>query len=172
VSYEQEKADPEGVLIPDVWIWGGIDPTDSAQTPGRVDTDRDICTPLPEGMLRPCTSIATVDPSGTNMWAVQWYVTANAAGDIPTSFLMDLERKKMQANELLDWNANSRSFYGLMEEWQVRSKNLGYPITHWVVEVNAAQRYLLVIRPRETLDVQAPRQHHPAHDRTRKLNED
>jgi hypothetical protein len=30
-----------------------------------------------------------------------------------------------------------------MEEWQERSWNYGYPISHWVVEINAAQRFLL-----------------------------
>ena len=71
----------------------------------------------------------------------QWWIhTPEAANQ---SFLMDLARQAMPANELLDWNANNGCFYGLMEEWQLRSIDLGHPITHWIVEVNAAQRFLL-----------------------------
>jgi hypothetical protein len=56
---------------------------------------------------------------------------------------MDLERRAMPANELLDWDANRGVWYGWMEEWQVRSAELGLPITHWVVEINSANRFLL-----------------------------
>jgi hypothetical protein len=30
-----------------------------------------------------------------------------------------------------------------MEEWQNKSFEMGYPISNWIVEVNAAQRFLL-----------------------------
>lgn len=141
--YQQEDADPESVLIPKVWVWGGTD-LDGSECPGCVDVRRDVCDPLPDGMSGPFTSIATVDPSGTNMWAVQWWVTANAAGDVPIAFLMDLERRRMEANELLDWQATSRQWIGVMQDWQERSRMMGLPISHWIVEKNAAQRYLLV----------------------------
>ena len=49
----------------------------------------------------------------------------------------------MDAPDFLDWNQNEARFSGLMEEWQHTSRDLGIPITHWIVEVNAAQRFLL-----------------------------
>jgi hypothetical protein len=49
----------------------------------------------------------------------------------------------MDAPDFLDWNANAGRFFGVMEEWQERSVEIGYPISHWVVEINAAQRFLL-----------------------------
>lgn len=58
-------------------------------------------------------------------------------------FLMDHVRKKMRAPELLDWDNNNQQFVGLMEQWQLRSYDLGLPISHWIVEDNAAQRFLL-----------------------------
>lgn len=138
--YQQEDVDPSAVLVPPVWVDGGIDPIDGSLCPGCWDADRDLCE-LPEGLVGPKFSIATVDPSPTKMWAVQWWVhTPEAANQ---TFLMDLERKAMPANDLLDWNANAKAFYGLMEDWQVRSVELGLKITHWVIEVNAAQRFLL-----------------------------
>lgn len=141
VQYQQEDADPEDVLVPDVWISGGTDPEDSnALRPGCWDENRDLCE-LPKGLNGPLVSVAMVDPSGTKMWALEWLISAPNASD--QTFLMDLERRAMPANELLDWDANRGVFYGWMEDWQARSVKLGYPITHWIVEVNAAQRYLL-----------------------------
>lgn len=71
----------------------------------------------------------------------QWWIyTPEASHQV---FLMDLINQSMPANDLLDWNANTGSFYGVMEDWQARSVELGLPITHWVVEANAAHRYLL-----------------------------
>lgn len=140
VSYQQEDVDPDQVLAKDVWVWGGVDPETGEMAPGCTDDDRDLCE-LPKGLKGPKVSAATVDPSGKKMWACQWWVhTPDASAQ---SFLMDLERKAMPANQLLDWDENNQRFYGLMEEWQARSVEMGIPITHWIVEVNAAQRYLL-----------------------------
>jgi hypothetical protein len=47
----------------------------------------------------------------------------------------------MMANQLLD-HSNGR-YSGLMHEWQIRSVLEGHPITHWIIEINAAQRFLL-----------------------------
>lgn len=140
IQYQQEDADPDDVLVPEVWITGGSDEETGELRPGCWDGWRDLCE-LPDGLVRPLYSIATVDPSGTKMWALQWWIHAPEASN--QSFLMDLERKAMPANELLDWDANRGEFYGLMEDWQARSVALGHPIKTWVVEVNAAQRYLL-----------------------------
>lgn len=140
VQYNQEDADPEDTLVQDVWIWGGTDEETGELAPGCTDEYRDLCE-LPQNLVGPKYSVATVDPSGVKMWAIQWWVHTPEASN--QTFLMDLERKAMPANALLDWNANEGVFYGLMEEWQSRSVLLGHPITHWIVETNAAQRYLL-----------------------------
>lgn len=140
VQYQQEDTDPEGVLVPELWILGGIDPVTGEQYPGCWDEHRGLAE-LPDGLVGPKVSVATVDPSGKKMWALEWWVHTPAASS--QSFLMDLERKAMPANELLDWDQQSGRFTGLMEDWQARSVRLRVPISHWVVEVNAAQRYLL-----------------------------
>src|SRR6185369_978950 len=56
---------------------------------------------------------------------------------------MDLVRTRMGANEWLDWNENTKTFYGIAEDWQTRSKELGYPINTWIFEKNAAQQFVL-----------------------------
>jgi hypothetical protein len=57
--------------------------------------------------------------------------------------IVDVERVKLTAEEVLGYDTTTRTYSGLMEEWQERSYDMGYPISHWVVEINAAQRFLL-----------------------------
>lgn len=140
VQYQQEDGQPEGVLVPEVWIQGGDDLETGEMRPGCWDEWRDLWE-LPKGLAGPLVSAATVDPSGKKMWAIQWFVHGPEA--MEQTWLMDLERKAMPADSLLDWHADEQMFVGIMEEWQARSVLLGRPITHWIVEVNAAQRYLL-----------------------------
>lgn len=140
VLYQQKDGNAASLFIRDEWLSGGIDPDDGSILPGCYDNDRALGE-FPVGLNPPFISIATVDPSVTNMWAVQWWIyTPEASHQV---FLMDLINQAMPANDLLDWNANSAQFYGVMEDWQARSKEMGLPITHWVVEANAAHRYLL-----------------------------
>jgi hypothetical protein len=140
VLYQQRDGDASSLFIKDVWLSGGVDPDDGSLLPGCYDEDRGLCE-LPAGLVGPKISVATVDPSVVNMWAVQWWIyTPEASHQV---FLMDLLNQSMPANDLLDWNANTQEFYGVMEQWQQRSHDLGLPITHWVCEANAAHRYLL-----------------------------
>jgi hypothetical protein len=48
----------------------------------------------------------------------------------------------MDAPSFLDWNSNENRFTGLMDEWQRTSREIGIPITHWIIERNGAQRFL------------------------------
>jgi hypothetical protein len=63
--------------------------------------------------------------------------------DSGTRYLIDLFRGKMEAPQFLEYNQASGAFQGLMEEWQALSIKLGFPIQVWVVEQNAAQRFIL-----------------------------
>lgn len=139
VQYQQEDGNAEGTLAVDAYVYGGVG-DDGTLYPGCVDSDRALCE-MPQGLVGPHFSVATVDPSGKKMWAVQWWVYTPEAGG--KAWLMDLERKAMPANGLLDWEHDRQQFVGIMDEWQTRSIEMGYPISHWVVEVNAAQKYLL-----------------------------
>lgn len=140
ISYQQKDVDPEGQLVREVWLDGGPD-HDGSLRPGCYDHDRDICQ-LPDDLDGPLISLATADPSPTKFWAIQWWVYDQATD---RRFLMDQERKRMDAPDLLD-EIKAWHHTGLAEEWQVRSIQLGIPITHWIVENNAAQRFLLQYR--------------------------
>ena len=136
--YQQEDSDPGDDLVKPVWVTGGTDPDEGTYHPGCWDKERQLCE-LPSHVPGPKYSFATVDPSPTKMWAVQWWIYAPAAEH--SLFLMETVRRSMPANELLDWNNNSQKFYGLMDEWQRRSQDMGLKITDWIFENNAAQRW-------------------------------
>lgn len=139
VLYQQEDVDPSAVLVPRIWIDGGTDKESGETFPGCWDKARGLAD-IPRGLSAPFRSIVSVDPSPTMFWAVQWW---GFHPDSEQRFLLDMVRKKMDAPEFLDFNYANGVHTGLMEEWQARSEDLGAPISHWIVEANAAQRFLL-----------------------------
>jgi len=138
VVYQQEDMEQGNYLIERVWATGGVGP-DGVLYPGCVDKDRRPGY-IPPGLRRPIISIATVDPSPTQFWAVQWWLYQPETN---LRYLIDAERCKLTAEELLGYSVGSGEYSGIMEQWQERSEDMGHPITHWIVEVNAAQRFLL-----------------------------
>lgn len=141
VWYQQEDGDPSSALVPKVWVDGGTDPDTGVTHWGCWDKSRDLCE-LPANLTGPFFSYVSVDPSPTKYWGIQWWVAAPNANN--GLYLMDIPaQRKFTADQLLDWQANTGEFVGLMQDWQNRSVALGLPITHWVVEHNGAQRFLL-----------------------------
>jgi hypothetical protein len=138
VLYQQEDVDPAAVLVPKIWIDGGRD-ADGEIFPGCWDNERRICE-LPAGLKGPLLSVASVDPSPSKFWAIVWEIIQPATG---LRYVMDLFRNTLDASAFLDLNAQTGQYYGIMHDWQHRSVSLGLPITHWIVEQNAAQRFML-----------------------------
>ena len=138
VVYQQEDLDYGNYLIERVWATGGVGP-DGVLYQGCIDRDRQPGY-IPAGLEPPVISIATVDPSPTQFWAVQWWLYQPRTN---LRYLVDLERAKLSAEELLGFDTGSREYSGIMDVWQERAFQMGYPISHWIVEVNAAQRFLL-----------------------------
>jgi len=138
VVYQQQNMDEGHYLIERVWATGGMGP-DGVEYPGCVDRDRRPGY-IPGGLTPPLISIASVDPSPTQFWAIQWWIYQPETN---LRYLIDIERCRLTAEELLGYDTGSGNYFGLMEEWQNRSFDMGYPISHWIVEVNAAQRFLL-----------------------------
>jgi hypothetical protein len=139
VLYQQEDVDPANVLVPRLWIDGGRDPETGEQHPGCWDKARGVAE-IPVGLAPPLYSIATADPSAAKYWAIQWWAYHPATEQ---RFLLDQIRQKMDAPEFLDFDYAAGLHTGVMEEWQVRSQDLGLPIVRWIVEANSAQRFLL-----------------------------
>ena len=138
VVYQQEDQAEGNYLIERVWATGGIGP-DGVLYPGCVDNERRPGH-VPSNLQPPLISIASVDPSPTMFWAIQWWIYQPETN---LRFLIDVERVKLTAEQLLGFDTTTREYSGIMEDWQNRAMDMGYPISHWVVEVNAAQRFLL-----------------------------
>jgi hypothetical protein len=129
VQYQQEDLDPDSVLCNPSWL--------------VYDDKRPLWGRVPETMKT--ASIVSIDPSGTQFWGQQaWlYEPAGEDGLGGRRFLMDLRDRKGEAPDLLDWNFDDRCYVGLLEEWRRNFVAIGRPLRWVIVEVNAAQRYLL-----------------------------
>jgi transposase-like protein len=138
VVYQQEDMAEGTYLCDRVWATGGMG-ADGVIYPGCIDHDRRPGY-IPPGLTPPVISIAAVDPSPTQFWALQWWLYQP---ETKLRYLVDLERLKLSAEELLGYDVQSNDYMGMMEYWQLRSFEMGYPISHWIVEINAAQRFLL-----------------------------
>ena len=134
VVYQQEDLAMDEVLVQKEWVYGGGDSI------GCIDKDRDRWEIPPGLSSRDCFVIATADPSPTMYWSVQCWLYHPESEQ---RFLLDLVRQKMEAPEFLDYDFNQGKYVGIMEEWQHLSEGLGFPIQYWIVEENAAQRFML-----------------------------
>lgn len=141
VVFQQQDVDPASTLVHPDWIHG------RNGFIGCVDEDRDrLELPRRGGQVSlegDLFSVMTVDPSPTKYWALIWWIYQPAA---ERRWLMDLAREPLEAGEFLDWDPDRLCHTGLLEEWWQTSSDLGLPITHVVVERNAAQRFLLQYR--------------------------
>ena len=138
VVYQQGDLDLDSFLIDRTWITGGQG-MDGVLYPGCIDHERGHGQ-IPAGLSAPVISIVSVDPSPTMFWALTWILYQPHTN---LYHVVDIERCKLTAEDLLGFNTTTGEYTGIMDEWQYRSNQMGYPITHWVVEINAAQRFLL-----------------------------
>lgn len=130
--FQQEDISPDSVLVDPAWING------YGNFPGCWDKER-ARLEYPHGLTGNTWSIVSVDPSPTRYWGITWWLY-NEPSD--QWFLIDIEKKQLDAPDFLDWNSNEGRFTGLMEEWQANSRDIGIPITHWIIERNGANRFL------------------------------
>ncbi len=140
IQYQQNDGDAASMLVEPAWLTGGVD-SDGNIAPGCYDSDRD-CGDVPRGMPDedPGWSMVSVDPSPTEYWAVGWWVMRPETNRYN---LIDLWRTRMGSERFLSLDLDTMQFSGLLEDIYVSSVKAGHPVTHVVVEVNAAQRYLL-----------------------------
>lgn len=142
IVYQQEDTDAALSLVQRVWAMGGVDKDTGITYLGCIDhgrLPRQFPRDLPSGQT---LSICTVDPSPTEYWGIQWWLRP-VADPAQRRFLIDLERRRQTAEELLGFDTTTGEWVGLMEEWQQASEMTPHRITHWVIEINAAQRFLL-----------------------------
>lgn len=136
--FQQNDASDQDVLVQRVWLEGGLDPRTRELHPGCWDDRALLERPNPDVYPGRLLSYFTVDPSAVNWWAIQWWLWHEKS---ETYHLMDLCKSHLTSGEFLQEVGGV--FTGLAEEWQQRSEAMGLPGKVWVVEDNAAQRYLL-----------------------------
>jgi hypothetical protein len=139
VQYQQRDGDVLGGLIDPIWITGGVD-RDGYPAPGCLDDNR-IVGHVPDQLTNGRGwSFVTVDPSPTEFWAVQWWVYDP---ETQNRYLIDMARRRMNPEDFLSLDLDKFEFSGLIPKLRRDAINAGAPITHIIVEVNAAQRWLL-----------------------------
>jgi hypothetical protein len=144
VVYQQQDVDPEDVLVPQIWLDGGFDPDTKETLLGCFAEDWAPLT-IPKDLNGEVLSVVSVDPSPTKFWSIQWWLYVQPPQAEPLMgfrYLMDIERKPMSSEELLDWNVGLGTWTGLLEDWFQRSKEMGQRISTVIIEQNAAQRFL------------------------------
>lgn len=138
VLYQQVDNDPASAMVRRIWVSGGTDPDTGEVYPGCWDHGRNTGElPVLQGTVH---SVCTADPAPSRYWSIQWWLYEPGTG---RRHLMDVMRRQMTASEFLDWNHDEGRFVGIMEEWSTRARLLGVPVTHWIVEHNAAQKFML-----------------------------
>jgi len=138
VVYQQENIDTDYQLVERTMLTGGVG-IDGVFYEGCIDRDRQPGW-IPAHLTQPWVSIISVDPSPANFWGVIWTVVQP---DLGLYHVVDLERVKLTAEELLGYELSTGKYSGVLEEWVARADEMGYPVSHIIVEVNAAQRFLL-----------------------------
>jgi len=144
ITYQQEDGETIDNLVQTVWLTGGVD-NNNLVVPGCYDYGRKLLETPQFLKEQPYTyysnlySVATVDPSAQNYWAIQWWIWDKAEDK---DYLMNTLRHRLQAGHLLDNNLARQSYDGIMHEWQIASTLAGFPIGLWIIEANAAQKFL------------------------------
>tara|TARA_B110000196_G_scaffold319308_1_gene337008 strand:+ start:179 stop:1585 length:1407 start_codon:yes stop_codon:yes gene_type:complete len=138
VLYQQSDVNPASVLVDPLWVSGGVG-ADGVDYVGCWDNDRDLWE-IPAGVSGDLFVVATADPSPSKYWALQCW-----AYNPETEFryLLESYRRKMDAPSFLDWNHNEQKFTGVAEDWWQITNDMGRPLTHWIIEANAAQKFIL-----------------------------
>jgi hypothetical protein len=139
VMYQQEDGDLVGGLVDPIWITGGVD-SDGYPSPGCLDKERSLLE-VPENLLNGNGwSFVTVDPSPTEWWGIIWWIYDPES---ETRYIVDLHKRRLNPEQFLSLDLDTMDFSGLMDDLWHRSNQLQAPLSHVVVEVNAAQRWLL-----------------------------
>lgn len=135
---QEEGTDVGGLILPE-WIDGGVD-GDGYPAPGCVDRQRDAGEVPPHLIDREHWSFVTVDPSPTEFWAVMWWVYDP---NTDRRYLINMWRQRMNPEDFLSLDLDTHEFSGLMCDIRQMGNEAGVPVSHVIVEVNAAQRWLL-----------------------------
>lgn len=139
VMYQQKDGDTVGGLVDPAWIEGGTD-SEGYPAPGCLDRDR-VAGVVPANLTDGRGwSFVTVDPSPTQWWGVIWWVYDPASNN---RYAIRVIRRRMNPEDFLSLDLTTFAYSGLMVDLHREAITAGAPIQLVVVEINAAQRWLL-----------------------------
>ena len=139
VQYQQQDGDVVGGLVDPAWIFGGVD-ADGYPAVGCQDSER-MFGVVPDHLKDgKGWSFITVDPSPTEWWGIIWWVYDP---ETQNRYIVEIHRERLGPEQFLSLDLDKFEFSGLMVDMRVRSIEAEAPISHVIVEVNAAQRWLL-----------------------------
>jgi hypothetical protein len=138
-QYQQERGATTDDLVQEVWVTGGFDER-GAMYPGCVDPGRRLWEiPRFDDRDGPVLSVGSIDPGVAKNWAFIWLLYQP---ETDMRHIVGLHCGPMSADSVLSWDVGRRECAGLMVDWQARSKDAGYPISHWVIERNIGRHFL------------------------------
>jgi hypothetical protein len=137
LTYQQDDTTVVGGMCETAWLAGGQDSTGWI-APGCRDEDTGLAH-IDDDMRANGWSFITVDPSPDNLWGIGWWGWNPATQRL---HLLDLFNGTLSSHGFLGLDDDNKPM-GILEDWRKRSVSLGFPANHVVVEVNAAQKWLL-----------------------------
>lgn len=137
IQYQQNDGQASALLVQQAWIDGGVD-GHGVVRPGCLDLDREFGTSSFDAGTG--WSVLSVDPSPAELWGLTWWVMVPEEN---TYEVCGVWRRRLGAEEFLSIDLETGQFSGLAEDIRVRAHAAGHPLRAMIVEVNAAQRFLL-----------------------------
>lgn len=139
LQYQQEDDYGDAGLVVREWIEGGVD-RDGYDAPGCLDVSRGLLEPPLHLLDGVGWSHVTVDPSPTEWWGIGWWLWDPAASQ---RILIDLHRRRLSPQQFLSYDLDTGEWGGILHQMWLDSVALSIPLQIVVVEINAAQRWLL-----------------------------
>lgn len=144
VQYQQRDGDLVGGLVEPEWIYGGTD-SDGYVAPGCLDKQRSVGEVPPHLTDGRGWSFMSVDPSPTEWWGVIWWLYDP---ETDLRYALDVIRTRLNPEQFLTVDMDRAregisAYSGLLEQTRIRSNMAGAPLHHVIVEINAAQRWLV-----------------------------
>ncbi len=139
VQYQQEDGDASGGLVDPAWLYSGVD-AEGYPAPGCLDRERQLHTVPPHLTDGRGWSFVTVDPSPSEWWGIIWWVYDP---DTQNRYIIDVIRKRLGPEQFLSLDLDTMEFSGLVHDLRTKALQVRAPIRDVIVEINAAQRWLL-----------------------------
>lgn len=139
LQYQQQDDYGDAGLVLMEWITGDTD-RDGYPSPGCLDKQRGILEPPVHLLDGIGWSHVTVDPSPTEWWGVIWWLWDPSAQQ---RIIIDIHRRRLAPQDFLSYDIESGEWGGILHQMWLDSNRLRIPLQMVVVEINAAQRWLL-----------------------------